>query len=176
VRGRRESVVRPAGLRLISPSLFIDYRFQLLPHAKHRMAPMKDGPTAKAITLPRKRAMFASALRRRCPVCGGGGLFQGWLKMRPSCPTCGLNFNRGESGYALGAMWFNLLAAEAVTVGICLATIVNTWPDVPWGVLQVSGPVEALATPLLFYPFSKTLFLAFDLCFRPIDIPAGRPA
>jgi uncharacterized protein (DUF983 family) len=117
--------------------------------------------------------MFASAIRRRCPVCGGGGLFQGWFTMKASCPTCGLNFNRGESGYALGAMWFNLLAAEAVTVGIFITTIVMTWPDPPWDVLQVTGPLEAIAMPLLFFPFSKTLFLAFDLCIRPIDLPTS---
>ena len=111
--------------------------------------------------------MFARAIRKQCPACGGGGLFDGWFKMKPSCPTCGLQFNRGESGYALGAMWFNLLAAEAVTVGLCLTIIIRTWPNPPWDTLQVTGPIEALAMPLLFFPFSKTLFLAFDLCFRP---------
>jgi uncharacterized protein (DUF983 family) len=117
--------------------------------------------------LPPKRTMFARAIRKHCPACGGGGLFDGWFKMKPSCPTCGLHFNRGESGYALGAMWFNLLAAEAVTVGICLTVIIRTWPIPPWDALQVTGPIEAVVMPLLFFPFSKTLFLAFDLCFRP---------
>lgn len=117
--------------------------------------------------LPRKRTMFARAIRKHCPVCGGGGLFHGWFKMKSSCPTCGLEFNRGDSGYALGAMWFNLLAAEAVTMGICLTVLIRTWPSPPWNTLQVTGPLEAVLMPLLFFPFSKTLFLAFDLCFRP---------
>jgi hypothetical protein len=28
-------------------------------------------------------------------------------------------------------------------------------------------PVLAVLAPVLFYPFTKTLFLAFDLAFRP---------
>ena len=99
-------------------------------------------------------------------------MFDGWFRMKPSCPTCGLRFNRGESGYTLGAMWFNLLAAEAVTITISITTIVRTWPNPPWNILQYTGPIEALVMPLLFYPFSKTLVLAFDLCFRPIDLGA----
>jgi uncharacterized protein (DUF983 family) len=121
--------------------------------------------------------MFSRAIRKHCPICGSGELFHGWFRMKPSCPGCGLNFNRGDSGYALGAMWFNLLAAESVTVGSGLLTIIGTWPDPPWNVLQYTGPAEALLMPLLFFPFSKTLFLAFDLCFRPVNLTApGGPA
>ena len=39
------------------------------------------------------------ALRRRCPNCGGGGVWTSWLKMREACPTCGLHFERGEHGF-----------------------------------------------------------------------------
>ena len=131
---------------------------------------MTDPPLAATTTRPPKQIMFARAIRKRCPVCGGGGLFDGWFRMKRSCPTCGLQFNRGESGYALGAMWFNLLAAEAVTIGMTVLIVVRTWPDPPWHILQYTGPIEALVMPLLFFPFSKTLFLAFDLCFRPIDL------
>jgi uncharacterized protein (DUF983 family) len=115
--------------------------------------------------------MFARALRRRCPHCGGGPLFRGWLTMADRCPRCGLATNRGESGYALGAIWFNLLAAEAVNTALWVSVAIATWPDVPWETLHWVGPLTAVLMPLLFYPFSKTLFLAFDLCFRPEDTP-----
>ncbi len=90
--------------------------------------------------------------------------------MKANCPTCGLRFDRGDSGYALGAMWFNLLAAEAVTLGLSLSVIVFTWPSPPWNTLQVTGPLEAVAMPLLFFPFSRTLFLALDLSLRPVEL------
>ncbi len=111
--------------------------------------------------------MFWRALRRRCPRCGGGDIFSSWFRMREECPTCGLHFVRGEDGYTLGALWFNLIAAEAVTTTTMLTTLIVTWPDVPWGLLQVTGPLEAVTMPLLFFPFSRTLFLAFDLWLRP---------
>jgi Protein of unknown function (DUF983) len=91
--------------------------------------------------------------------------------MADRCPGCGLETNRGESGYALGAIWFNLLAAEAVNTALWVSVAIATWPDVPWETLHWVGPLTAMLMPLLFYPFSKTLFLAFDLCFRPEDAP-----
>ena len=42
-----------------------------------------------------------------------------------------------------------------------------TWPDPPWPVLQIVGVIVVILAPFIFYPFSKTLFLAFDLAFRP---------
>jgi hypothetical protein len=87
--------------------------------------------------------------------------------MRAECPTCGLSFVRGEDGYTLGALWFNLIAAEAVTTTSLLVTAILTWPDVPWQILQITGPIEAVVMPLVFFPFSRTLFLAFDLWLRP---------
>jgi uncharacterized protein (DUF983 family) len=120
--------------------------------------------------------MFLRALRRRCPRCGSRGIFQHWLRMKERCPGCGLQFSRDEDGYALGALWFNLLAAEAASTAIWVTVAVRTWPDVPWDTLQYEGPLTAVLMPILFFPFSKTLFLAFDLCFRPAEPAARTPA
>jgi hypothetical protein len=87
--------------------------------------------------------------------------------MAERCPSCDFLLARGEAGYALGGTWFNLLAAEAVGVGVLISVVVATWPTPPWDRLQIMAPLDAVITPLLFYPFSKTLFLAFDLCIRP---------
>ncbi|HWA58723.1 MAG TPA: DUF983 domain-containing protein [Gemmatimonadales bacterium] len=119
--------------------------------------------------LPPRKTMFARALRRRCPVCGAGPLFQGWFRMKDHCPRCGIRTRRGEDGYTLGALWFNLFLAESITTAIFVTTLIRTWPDPPWGWLQIAGPVEAVVIPLLVWPFARTLFLAFDLCFRPLE-------
>jgi hypothetical protein len=42
-----------------------------------------------------------------------------------------------------------------------------TWPSPPWQLLQYGGIILMILAPVLFFPFSKTLFLAFDLLFRP---------
>ena len=123
--------------------------------------------------MPKRRVMFGRALRRRCPICGGGPLFTGWWKMAERCPSCDFLLGRGEPGYALGGTWFNLLAAEVVGVGVLIGVVVATWPTPPWDRLQIMAPLDAVLTPIIFYPFSKTLFLAFDLCIRP-ESPSGR--
>lgn len=101
------------------------------------------------------------------PNCGGGGLWHKWFYLRKTCPTCRLNFERGEEGYIVGAQMFNIIAAElffaAIFVGVLLAMV----PNVPWTSLTYGTPLFMIVFPLFFYPFSKTLFLAFDMIFRP---------
>lgn len=48
-----------------------------------------------------------------------------------------------------------------------LGILFATWPHPPWNLLLYGGAALMLIAPFLFYPFSKTLFLAFDLIFRP---------
>ena len=54
-----------------------------------------------------------------------------------------------------------------IFAAIFLGVLWYTWPDPPWLSLQIVGVTVMILAPFLFYPFSKTLFLAFDLAFRP---------
>jgi uncharacterized protein (DUF983 family) len=87
--------------------------------------------------------------------------------MRERCPVCGIRLARGEEGYQVGAYMFNMIAAELIFAAIFLVILVYTWPDPPWTPLLYGGIVLMIVLPALFYPLSKTLFLAFDLVFRP---------
>ncbi len=113
------------------------------------------------------------ALRRRCPNCGGSGLFRSWVRMVPACPTCGLALERKEEGYIVGAYMFNIIVAELAFLTVFLAALLALWPDPPWEILTWAGAALMLLMPVLFYPVSKTLFLAFDLVFRPAGYGAG---
>ena len=115
-------------------------------------------------------ALFARALRLRCPNCGKGRLFTSWFRMRPRCPVCGIAVERGEEGYQVGSYMFNIIAAELVFAAVFIGVVVLTWPTPPWTLLQYGGVALMVIAPFIFFPFSKTLFLAFDLFFRP----AGR--
>lgn len=119
--------------------------------------------------LPGRWTLFGRALRRRCPVCGGGPLFHQWVRIRDRCPSCHLALNRKEDGYSLGGFWLNLLFAEGVTATLFIGTLLLTWPSPPWTLLQYGLPALALLTPLIFYPFAKILFLALDLSVRPSE-------
>ena len=117
--------------------------------------------------LRRAGLLFWRALRLRCPNCGGSPIFEGWLRMRSQCPQCGLPLDRGEQGYEVGSYMFAIVAAELIFAGIFLGVLLLTWPDPPWDFLLYGGMALMLVVPFVFFPFSKTLFLAFDLLFRP---------
>ncbi len=107
------------------------------------------------------------ALRLACPQCGQPGAFESWFRMRPRCSACGLDFDRREDGYVVGGYMLNIVAAEFFFVSGLLVVLAVTWPDPPWSWLRVAAPVLMLGAPLLTYPFTKVLFLAMDLAFRP---------
>ena len=110
---------------------------------------------------------FLRAMRLRCPHCGGGPIFVTWSHLVPNCPVCGPGLERGEPGYWLGAYFFNLMAVETVFAIWVPGFLWWTWPDPPWGLLQITTAVLMVIFPVFFFPYSKTLFLAFDLLVRP---------
>ncbi|HET7468347.1 MAG TPA: DUF983 domain-containing protein [Gemmatimonadales bacterium] len=116
-------------------------------------------------------APFLRALRLRCPHCGGGPIFTSWSRLLPVCPVCGLSLERGEDGYWLGAYFFNLMAMETAFSVWVVGFLMETWPNPPWDIFQISTVVLMVVFPIVFFPFSKTLFLAFDLLMRPPDEP-----
>ncbi|HEX5387491.1 MAG TPA: DUF983 domain-containing protein [Gemmatimonadales bacterium] len=128
------------------------------PAASRRAAPHG----IRAVALP-----FVHALRLRCPACGGGPVFVRWLRILPSCPSCGFRFTRGERGYWLGAYFVNLMAVETVFAVLFVGVLLVTWPTPPWQGLQIASLVAMGTSPFLIYPFSHTLFLAFDILCRP---------
>jgi uncharacterized protein (DUF983 family) len=118
-------------------------------------------------TVPQVVRLLARAVRLRCPNCGRGRLFRSWFRIRERCPVCGLKLERGEEGYQVGSYMFNIVAAELAFAAVFLAIVAATWPTPPWKLLEYGGIVMMVIAPLVFFPFSKTLFLAFDLVFRP---------
>jgi uncharacterized protein (DUF983 family) len=115
---------------------------------------------------------FARALLLRCSVCGKGGILSNWFKVKPKCPSCGYALQR-EEGYYTGAMALNLLASEFIVTGVLLLYLVKTWPLAltwPSPELQTVWYVSIAAAgllPILAFPFARTIWIAFDLTFRP---------
>jgi uncharacterized protein (DUF983 family) len=116
---------------------------------------------------PHPLRLFGRALRLRCPNCGQGKVFSSWFRMRTRCPVCGLKLERGEEGYQVGSYMFNLVASELVFAAVFVGIVLLTWPSPPWTELEYGGIVLMIIAPFVLFPFSKTLFLAFDLAFRP---------
>ena len=59
-----------------------------------------------------------AALLGRCPRCGQGKLFDGYLKLVPSCAACGLDTAMFDSGD--GPMVFVILIVGAIVCGSAL--------------------------------------------------------
>lgn len=57
---------------------------------------------------------LATGLLGRCPRCGRGALFSGYLTLAPSCSSCGLDFGFAES--ADGPAVFAIFAVGAIVV------------------------------------------------------------
>ena len=93
-----------------------------------------------------------------------------WLKMNKQCSVCGLEFERGESeDFWLGAYVFNLVAGEVTAIVIPVVWMIWTAPNQPWTAIEILTCTLAVAMPFVFFPFSRTLWLAWDLSFRPIE-------
>lgn len=99
-----------------------------------------------------------------------------WLRLLASCPGCRLRLDRGEPDYFLGAIVFNMAFAEGLFAAGLFAVLLWTWPHPPWDALYYGGIVGLIVAPILFYPYSKLLWLAFDLLFRPLRPEDFEPA
>lgn len=116
------------------------------------------------------RRIYLRALRLKCPACGGGPMFVSWFRMCPSCPSCGLRFDREpEGGYWVGSYSINLFATEAVFAAAFVGALIATWPTPPWDLIIRADVVLMLGFPIAFFPWSKALFIAIDLTFRPAE-------
>lgn len=65
-------------------------------------------------------------LRGRCPRCGEGRLFQGFLTLRPACERCGLDYGFADAGD--GPAVFVILIGGAIVVFAALMTEVVYQP------------------------------------------------
>lgn len=107
------------------------------------------------------------AARLRCPRCGASGIRASWFKLCERCPHCDLALDRGEADHWLGAFTINWVVGEGLAAVIAIVVLAAFWPNTKPGL--ITGFALALAMPLVFYPFSQALWLAFDLHIRPSE-------
>jgi len=65
-----------------------------------------------------KLSPVRAGLGCRCPRCGRGRLFQGFLGLRPRCEVCGLDYAFADAGD--GPAVFVVFLAGAIVVGCAL--------------------------------------------------------
>jgi len=99
----------------------------------------------------------------KCPLCGSRRTFiRRWLGRYPRCRTCGIEWHR-EHGFELGPIALDIVFTF-FTLGVAMiVAFVATAPDFPVLTLTLGFLAAAVVLPLFFYPFTYTLWLAFDL-------------
>lgn len=93
---------------------------------------------------------FTAGLACRCPRCGKGKLFNGFITLKSSCAICGLDFAFADSGD--GPAVFVILIAGFIVVGAALVVEFKYQPPywlhaVLWGpliLLLTLGPLRLL--------------------------------
>lgn len=97
-------------------------------------------------------------LAGRCPRCGQGALFAGFLKVAPRCESCGLDFAFADS--ADGPAFFVMSLAGFIVV--CAALVVEVLYQPPyWLHALLWIPLILVATLLPLRP-AKGLMLALQ--------------
>jgi uncharacterized protein (DUF983 family) len=112
---------------------------------------------------------FATGLRGRCPRCGQGRLFSGFLDITPRCSTCGLDLSAQDSGD--GPVAFIVLIVGFAVVGAALVVEVKYgWPV--WLHLMVWLPLALVGCLGLMRPFKATL-IALQYKYRRHEFEPG---
>jgi len=99
--------------------------------------------------------LYASLLAR-CPHCGKGPLFRGYLGVAPRCSACGLSYARFEAGD--GPAVFAILIVGAIVVGGALITEVKFHPPY-WVHAVLWVPAIVFLSLGLLRPFKAALIV-----------------
>lgn len=97
---------------------------------------------------------FSAGLRCRCPRCGIGGLFDGFLTVADKCSACGLDLSVADSGD--GPAVFVIFIVGPIVTGLALWTEMTIQPPY-WVHIVLWGPAVLAGCLLLLRPFKATL-------------------
>lgn len=105
----------------------------------------------------------------RCPRCGRGALFNGYLKVAPACSVCGLSFAGHDTGD--GPAFFIILPLSIITCVAALLVDVNLAPPM-WVHVVVWPSFIALVVGGLL-PRVKALMVALQYRYRDVERDQG---
>lgn len=113
--------------------------------------------TRREDALPPAPAL-STGLAGRCPRCGDGRLFKGFLTVAPRCERCGLDFAFADAGD--GPAVFVTLAVGTLVVGLALILDIAYEPPI-WVHLVISLPLAAILCLAVLRP-AKGILVALQ--------------
>jgi uncharacterized protein (DUF983 family) len=106
-------------------------------------------PTPERLPSP-----FATGIACRCPRCGEGRLFRGYLKVLPRCESCGLDLEFADS--ADGPAIFIIFVVGFIVIGAA-AAVEAVFHPAPFVHLLLWIPATIILSLLLLRPFKATM-------------------
>lgn len=93
---------------------------------------------------------FSTGIRGRCPRCGEGHIFEGFLKLRPACEACGLDYGFADpaDGPAFFVMMFFCIPVVILALWLEVKYQAPVWvhlvTTLPFGLLTCILPLRPL--------------------------------
>ena len=97
---------------------------------------------------------LVAGLLCRCPRCGDGKLFRGYLKVAPTCSVCGLDLEFADSGDGPAIFVIFLVAPVIIVLAMITTAMFNPAPYVH---LILWIPTTIILSLALLPPFKGTL-------------------
>ncbi len=107
---------------------------------------------------PGKPSILTAGLTCRCPRCGEGRLFAGFLKLAPCCNVCGLDYSATDA--ADGPAYFVMSIVGVIVVGLALWTEFTYEPPI-WLHLSLWFPLTIILCLSLIRP-AKAMLIALQ--------------
>ncbi len=101
---------------------------------------------------------WAAGLKLRCPQCGQGALFGGYLKFRDTCAACGADFKAADAGD--GPAVFVILIVGAIVAPLLI--ILQFGMELPGWLALTITMIAAVALCLALLPPFKSVLFAFQ--------------
>lgn len=100
------------------------------------------------------RSAFATGARSRCPRCGEGRIFEGFLQVRARCPNCDLDLSEVDTGD--GPAVFVIFFVGFVVVALAAWVELSIQPPI-WLHLALWIPLIVILSLSLLRPFKAIL-------------------
>jgi len=97
---------------------------------------------------------YSAGLAGKCPRCGQGALFQGFLGIKPRCEVCNLDYTKADSGDGPAVFIMFIVGFVAVSVAFVARFV---WYASILTAFGVSALVAVVLSLGLLRPFKATL-------------------
>jgi uncharacterized protein (DUF983 family) len=129
----------------------------------------RQSEISPAVAARSPMSMLGTALRGRCPNCGGGKISRSIFYMNLSCPVCGISFVHGE-GEWIGPVVINYSAALAAALITWAILVIMNASEA----LQIiAAAIVAITAGVAIVPLSRSVWTLFLYLNHGIEMSCG---